>query len=127
MSNDLFYSQLLVLYLLINIFIIYLTYVYSKKLGAQNTSYPIYIAFFLYNIFGLYLLHNKIVNDNSKLSNTTVNFTDSSNANIMNLTSIALLGFNGVLIALYAYQLVNANANAAGGYQEKAAGGGRRR
>ena len=104
--TDYFHPQVLVLYFLIDLFFVYVAYIVPKEMSA-SALYPVFMIFLTYNIAGLYLLHLDIVESNPKLSKSTISFSDMSNANIQNLTSLSLMVFNFILIVMYALQIAN--------------------
>jgi hypothetical protein len=101
-----FHPQVLVLYFLIDLFFVYVAYIVPKDMSASSL-YPVFMIFLIYNIAGLYLLHLDIVESNPKLSKTTISFSDMSNANIQNLTSLSLMVFNFILVIMYGLQTAN--------------------
>jgi hypothetical protein len=74
---------------------------------SASALYPVFMIFLIYNIAGLYLLHLDIVKTNPALSKSTISFSDMSNANIQNLTSLSLMVFNFILIVMYGLQIAN--------------------
>jgi len=119
---DYFHPQVLVLYVLIDLFFVYVAYIVPKEMSSASL-YPVFMVFLIYNIAGLYLLHLDIVKTNPELSKSTISFSNMSVANIQNLTSLSLMVFNFILIVMYGLQIVNDKKKSNGAPQA----GGRRR
>jgi hypothetical protein len=91
---------------------------------SASALYPVFMIFLIYNIAGLYLLHLDIIDKNPSLSKTTISFSDMSNANIENLSSLSLMAFNFILIVMYGLQIANSMKTA---NSTRQVGGSRRR
>jgi len=104
-GDKLFYYQILVLYGIIDLVILYLTF--SGTVTSENriVLYSLFIFLLAYSIFGLWLFINE-VSSNYGLSKTSITFTDKSGGNIQNLTSWGLILVNLIAIGSYLYSMM---------------------
>ncbi len=106
MADDkLFYYEILALYGIIDLLIIYLTFSLVTKENAI-TLYSIFIFLLAYSIFGLYLFIQELSMHYSGTSSTSINFTNTSGGNIQILTAWGLMLANLIAIGVYGYNMV---------------------
>ena len=105
MADDkLFYYEILALYGIIDLLIIYLTF---SLVNDDNRAilYSIFIFLLAYSIFGLYLFIQELSLHYSGTSSTSINFTNTSGGNIQILTAWGLMLANLIAIGIYGYSM----------------------
>ena len=105
-----FYYQTLVLYIIIDLLIIYLTFSFGKP-ENRATLYSVFIFLLGYSIFGLYLLIQDLSIHYSGVSSTSINFANTSGGNMQILSAWGLMLVNLIAIGIYAYSIATGSAS----------------
>lgn len=111
MADDkVFYYQTLMLYIIIDLLIIYLTFSFGKP-ENRSTLYSVFIFLLGYSIFGLYLLIQDLSIHYSGVSSTSINFANTSGGNMQILSAWGLMLVNIIAIGVYAYSIATGSAS----------------